>query len=132
MGRQFVRAADSVGANLVEGDGRYSHAEGVHFFLIARGSARETRYWLKLASERQLIEASRSETLTKDIHQATRQLNGLIRFRRSKQSQPNTVAESHATYVVQSEDPFADPDLNDLTEDALSLVQESQRSTPNA
>jgi four helix bundle protein len=47
IGIQLVRAMDSVGANLVEGDGRHSDKESLHFFSIARGSARETRYWLQ-------------------------------------------------------------------------------------
>jgi len=43
VGKQLVRACDSVGANLVEGDGRYSNMDALHFFVIARASAREAR-----------------------------------------------------------------------------------------
>jgi four helix bundle protein len=43
VGKQILRAVDSVGANLVEGDGRHSQADALHFFVIARASARETR-----------------------------------------------------------------------------------------
>lgn len=42
IGKQLIRSADSVGANLVEGDGRYSKADALHFFVIASGSIRET------------------------------------------------------------------------------------------
>src|SRR5215469_10588496 len=56
MGMQIVRAADSVGANLVEGDGRYSEADALHFFVIARASARETKHWLRKAALRELLD----------------------------------------------------------------------------
>ena len=57
VGKQLIRAADSVGANLVEGDGRYGKADALHFVIIARGSARETALWIKRAQARQLIPA---------------------------------------------------------------------------
>jgi four helix bundle protein len=52
VGKQFVRAADRVGATLVEGDGRFGAAEAIQFFRISRGSARETKYWLTVSSDR--------------------------------------------------------------------------------
>src|SRR5438105_2918038 len=62
VGKQLVRAIDSVGANLVEGDGRYSDAEAVHFFYIARASARESKYWFQRAVTRGLIAADEGKT----------------------------------------------------------------------
>src|SRR5690242_7751353 len=55
VGKQLVRAADSINANLVEGDGRYGTADAIHFFVIARGSARETRLWVRRAKKRSLV-----------------------------------------------------------------------------
>src|SRR5205085_4133077 len=55
VGKQLIRASDRVGATLVEGDGRYSDADAVHFFVMARASARETRYWIRRAITRNLI-----------------------------------------------------------------------------
>ena len=82
VGKQMIRAADSVGANLVEGDGRYSDADALHFFVIARASARETRYWLERAEVRDLVSPEVAERLLKQLTNATVKLNNLIRHRR--------------------------------------------------
>jgi len=55
IGEQLVKSVDSIGANMAEGDGRFSDVETVRFFVIARGSSRETRYWLDRARARELI-----------------------------------------------------------------------------
>ena len=60
VGEQLCRAIDSVGANLVEGDGRYSKADALRFFIIARGSAREALYWLTRAEARGLLDLTGS------------------------------------------------------------------------
>jgi four helix bundle protein len=41
-GRQLVEAADSIGANIAEGYGRYHFREDLTFLYYARGSAKET------------------------------------------------------------------------------------------
>jgi len=55
MGKQIVRSADSVGANIAEGHGRYSYQDNQHFVKIARGSLNETRHWLRFAYARNLL-----------------------------------------------------------------------------
>jgi len=97
VGRQLVRAADSVGANLVEGDGRWSDAEAIHFFYIARGSARETRYWINRCRKRRLIRDEVADGLIARIHKAAVLLNHLIAFRKTAKH-PKHVSETRATY----------------------------------
>mgnify|MGYP006198019537 CR=1 FL=1 len=43
VGSQLVRAADSVGANIVEGVGRVSRADNARFVRIAQGSLYEVK-----------------------------------------------------------------------------------------
>src|SRR5205085_964198 len=62
VGGQLARAIDSVGANLVEGDARYSNKESLQFFSIARASGREARYWLRRAEKRSLISAAAAQS----------------------------------------------------------------------
>lgn len=55
VGPQLVRAADSIGANIAEGNGRYHYRENRRFVRIARGSLYETKYWLHRAHKRGLL-----------------------------------------------------------------------------
>ena len=82
LGKQLTEAADSVGFNLVEGDGRYSDAEAIHFFHIARGSARETKLGVARALDRKLITRETATELECSIEAGLGELNGLINYRR--------------------------------------------------
>lgn len=55
LGDQYVRAADSVGANIAEGYGRYFFGENIVFLYYARGSLQETGYWTEKAKKRKLL-----------------------------------------------------------------------------
>lgn len=97
VGIQLITAVDSINANLVEGDGRYTSADSVHFFIIARGSARESRLWLRRAVSRKLVDRKDGEFRIGQIEDGARQLNGLIAFRR-KNRPTLEVREVAATY----------------------------------
>src|SRR5215510_9449823 len=55
VGRQIVRAADSIGANLAEGSGRGSLQDNRRVVRIARGSLYETIHWLRRSYLRKLL-----------------------------------------------------------------------------
>lgn len=42
VGKQIVRSADSIGANIAEGNGRYNIPDNQRFVKIAKGSLYET------------------------------------------------------------------------------------------
>jgi four helix bundle protein len=58
-GKQFVQAADSVGANIAEGAGRGTHKDNMRFVRIARGSLNESKCWLRRACQRNPIEGKK-------------------------------------------------------------------------
>ena len=97
IGEQLVRAIDSVNANLVEADGRYTANDSIRFFIIARGSARESRLWMKRAISRNLIEAQIGEETLQKLERATKLLNLLVNYRR-KSAQSALVKEETETY----------------------------------
>ncbi|MCB0652092.1 MAG: four helix bundle protein [Saprospiraceae bacterium] len=56
MGDQAVRSADSVGANIAEGYGRYHKLDKIRFYLIARASLNEfSIHWVELLHERKIL-----------------------------------------------------------------------------
>lgn len=59
VGKQFVQAVDSVGANIAEGAGRGTHKDNMRFVRIARGSLNESKYWFRRAHQRNLLEEKR-------------------------------------------------------------------------
>ena len=93
IGRQLIDSVDSINANLVEGDGRYGTAESIHFFVIARGSARESRLWIQRAVKRKLVPASEGEQAIAKLERATVLLNKLINYRRG-----NIIREESGQY----------------------------------
>jgi four helix bundle protein len=105
VGKQLVRASDRIGATLVEGDGRYSDVEAAHFFVIARASAREARYWIRCAVTRNLVAADDGEARIAELADAAQMLNALIRYRRSR-ARPRNVRETAPQYDASSVDPL--------------------------
>jgi four helix bundle protein len=87
IGSQLVGALDSICANLSEGDGRYSDAEALHFFTIARASARESQHWIKVAAQRRLMPDGQAGMLVDDLDRGMQMLNRLINYRRRTKNQ---------------------------------------------
>jgi four helix bundle protein len=75
LGMQLVRAADSIGANIAEGCGRWHGPDERRFLFIARASLYETEHWLLRAVERGLLPDGSDQMLV-DLARA---LNGQIR-----------------------------------------------------
>jgi len=56
LGDQFIRAIDSVGANVAEGYGRFHYLDRIKFYYNARASLFEAAdHWLSLLEERNKI-----------------------------------------------------------------------------
>jgi four helix bundle protein len=112
IGEQLIRAIDSVNANLVEGDGRFSTADSLRFFIIARGSAREARLWIRRAAKRNLVDTKAAEVQIEKLTSATRLLNVLIGYRREKRTpgvKETRTLYSASTDPVQESSDSADP-----------------------
>ena len=78
LGIQFIRSADSMGANIAEGSGRGSSAEKKRFAKIARGSLFEVKHWLRRAYKRQLLSDSEVKLFQKLIEELTPKLSAYI------------------------------------------------------
>ena len=78
IGKQLVRAADSISANISEGFGRYHYKDSKNFGYYARGSLFETRSWIKKAYTRMLITEKDYGNLIGEIEIIGASLNKLI------------------------------------------------------
>jgi four helix bundle protein len=79
IGKQLVRAADSISANLSEAYGRYSFADRKRFAYYARGSLCETINWLQKSSRRGLIKTEVESKLQSEISLLSKRINAYIR-----------------------------------------------------
>lgn len=84
IGEQFIESTDSVGANIAEGFGRYHFLDKAKFFINARGSLFESKYWIELFSERKLINYAVYEKFNDLQILEQQKLNKYIQYLRSK------------------------------------------------
>lgn len=91
IGKQLVKAADSVSANLSEGFGRFFYKEERQFCYYSRGSLYETKTWLTKASNRKLISTEEFERFNKDIRNIGVKLNNYINAIGKKNSAWNKI-----------------------------------------
>ena len=87
IGKQLVRAADSISANLAEGHGRYHFKDRLNFCYYARGSLEETKTWILKAIRRNLITDQKTE-INKIMEILPKKLNAYI----------SSIKKAHAKY----------------------------------
>jgi four helix bundle protein len=78
VGKHLLEAADSIGANIAEANGRLHFGEKLTFLYDARGSLFETKYWLNRARARELMEAETVQAYASELTELARQLNALL------------------------------------------------------
>lgn len=78
VGKQLIRAADSVGANIAEGSGRGSYQDNRRFVKIARGSLYEVRHWLRRAYSRGLLDQNQVQSTKPLLDELSPKLNAYL------------------------------------------------------
>lgn len=79
IGKQIVRSADNIGANIAEGVGRGSYQDNKRFVVIARGSLNETQHWLRRAYNRKLLTREQVDTLKLVLDELAPKLNSYLK-----------------------------------------------------
>lgn len=75
---QLVRSACSIGANMVEGVASRSLKDWKHFHTIALKSANETKYWLCLIRDTQLVDKDEINGLLKEAKEISNIIASII------------------------------------------------------
>jgi four helix bundle protein len=87
VGKQVIRSADSIGANVAEGCGRGRYLDNKRFVRMARGSLNETQHWLRRAYKRQLLTKAQVEQLKPIIDDLGPSLNAYLNSIGSKSNE---------------------------------------------
>ena len=78
IGKQLIRSADSIGANIAEAFGRYHYGDKINFLYYARGSVFETKYWLNRALKRDIIESEIHRAYAERLNEVAKGVNGYV------------------------------------------------------
>jgi four helix bundle protein len=80
VGKQIVRSADSISANIAEGYGRFHYKENRNFCFFSRGSLIETKGWLRKSKIRKLITEEQFNELIEKLQIIHLKLNAYLKF----------------------------------------------------
>jgi four helix bundle protein len=78
IGDQFIQSVDSVGANIAEGYGRFHYLDKIKFYYNARASLKESRHWLELMIERELVQKEQERMYIEIYAKLSPKLNAFI------------------------------------------------------
>lgn len=79
IAQQLARAGAGVGANVEEAQGGHARKEFARKIGIARGEAREVRYWLRLVASQGLLPKSRLSEIVKEADEILRILTVIVK-----------------------------------------------------
>jgi four helix bundle protein len=86
LGKQYPRAACSIGANIEEAQSGESRADFIHKLGIAEKEARESLYWLRLTLRAGIVSAGKLDPLMKETEELIAVLASIILSARGKRS----------------------------------------------
>src|SRR5687767_12548928 len=111
VGKQLVRSADSIGANISEGVGRGTYLDNRRFVRFARGSLNETQHWLRRAYRRKLLSDAQIAALKPLVDELGPRLNAYLKSIGPKATPPPR-SESQPNEDMRSDDEQQDPTDN--------------------
>ena len=124
VGKQLVRALDSIGANVAEAFGRYHYGEKINFLYYARGSLFEGKYWINRAQKRRLISDQTHQQYASQLRDIAVRINNFARALKSQRSSRSKISELREPgpiYVTEESNIFSDDDLSWLSQSPQNL-----------
>lgn len=84
VGKQFVRAVDSIASNIAEGFGRYGKKDKIVFYRYSYGSIKESLNWNEKAKVRKLLTTEDYNHILEELSKLPREINSLIKYTNQK------------------------------------------------
>ena len=78
LGKQFLRSATSIGANIEEAQSAESCADFIHKYTIAQKEARESLYWLRLLEKITILPDNRIPDLLTETNETVSIITSII------------------------------------------------------
>ncbi len=86
VGKQLIRAVDSIGANIAESYGRYHFGEKINFLYYARGSLYEAKFLVRRARKRNLVTEVQFNDMMNDLQNLAPRLNAYINSKKGQRA----------------------------------------------
>lgn len=80
VGKQHVKASDSISANIAEGFGRYYKKDKILFYRYAYGSLKEVNDWIQKSKDRKLISEKQYNFIFDELEKLPKEINSLIKY----------------------------------------------------
>src|SRR3989344_7665839 len=84
VGVQFVRAIDSISANIAEGFGRFTKKDKIKFYYYSFGSVKESLDWNQKSYARKLLSETEYKRVFSTLERLPREIHQLIKFTNDK------------------------------------------------
>jgi len=84
VGKQFVKAVDSISANIAEGFGRYFKKDKINFYRYSKGSVKESFDWNEKAKIRNLINKDDYQHILGELQKLPKEINQLVKITNNK------------------------------------------------
>ena len=84
VGKQFVKAVDSISANIAEGFGRYFKKDKINFYRYSNGSVKESFDWNEKAKVRNLINKDEYQHIFGELQKLPKEINQLVKITNNK------------------------------------------------
>jgi len=84
LGKQLVKAADSIAANISEGEGSFYSGDKIGYLYYAMASLFETITWISNASKRKLMEEESHKHLEDLLYRCLKMINSNLKYQKSR------------------------------------------------
>ena len=78
LGKQYLRAATSIGANVEEAQSGETKADFIHKYGIAQKETKESHYWLRLMADSEVVPAKRLSPLMRETEELYAVITAII------------------------------------------------------